>query len=150
MRLPARTETHMSMSVPGYRLFRGLAIVALALGVMLGIAPALGDQERLSTLSDQEAVAVTIYNQNLALVRDERRVTFRAGFNSVAFRDVSGQINAATALLRSVSSPGALTVIEQNFNYDLLTPQKLLDKYVGKYVTVIHTNAATGKETREQ
>jgi hypothetical protein len=140
----------MSMSVPGNRLFRALAAVVLVLGVMIQIAPALGEQERLSTLSDQEAVAVTIYNQNLALVRDERRVTFRSGLNSVAFRDVSGQINAATALLRSVSSPGALSVIEQNFNYDLLTPQKLLDKYVGREVTVIHTNAASGKETREQ
>lgn len=140
----------MSMSVPRYRLFRRLALAVIALGLMLGIAPALGDQERLSTLSDQEAVAVTIYNQDLALVRDERRVTFRAGLNSVAFRDVSAQINAATALLRSVSSPGSLSIIEQNFNYDLLTPQKLLDKYVGKYVIVIHTNSATGRETREQ
>jgi hypothetical protein len=143
-------ETHMSMSVAGHRSFRSLTLVALALAITLGIAPALGDQERLSTLSDQQSVAVTIYNQNLALVRDERRVTFRTGLNSVAFRDVSGQINAATALLRSVSSPGALSVLEQNFNYDLLTPQKLLDKYVGKYVTVIHTNAASGRETREQ
>jgi len=136
----------MSTSVPGYRFVRCLVFIAITFAMMLGILPALGDQERLSTLSDQQAVAVTIYNQSLALVRDERRVTFRMGQNSVAFRDVSAQINAATALLRSVSSPGALSVIEQNFNYDLLTPQKLLDKYVGKYVTVIHTNAATGKE----
>ncbi len=140
----------MSTSVPGYRFVRCLVFIAITFAMMLGILPALGDQERLSTLSDQQAVAVTIYNQSLALVRDERRVTFRMGQNSVAFRDVSAQINAATALLRSVSSPGALSVIEQNFNYDLLTPQKLLDKYVGKYVTVIHTNAATGKETREE
>jgi hypothetical protein len=140
----------MSTSVPGYRLLRCLVIAFITLGVMSGHAPALGNEELLSSLSDQQGVAVTIYNQSLALVRDERRVAFRTGFNSVAFRDVSGQINAATALLRSVSSPGSLSVIEQNFNYDLLTPQKLLDKYVGKYVTVIHTNVATGKETREQ
>jgi hypothetical protein len=140
----------MSMRVLCHRLFCSLAAVTLALGVMVHVTPASGEQERLSSLSDQEAVAVTIYNENLALVRDERRVSFRTGLNSVAFRDVSAQINAATALLRSVSLPGAVSVIEQNFNYDLLTPQKLMDKYVGRYVTVIHTNAASGKETRER
>ncbi len=130
---------------------RSLAIAAFALALSLGNAPALGgDPERLSTLSDQQAVAVTIYNQDLALVRDERRITLSQGYNQLAFRDVSGQINSATALLRSTSFPGALSVVEQNFDYDLLTPEKLLEKYVGRNVTVIHTNPATGKETREE
>jgi hypothetical protein len=140
----------MTIRACGCRYFRSLTLFALALGLALTIAPALGDQERLSTLSDQESVAVTIYNSDLALVRDERRITLSQGLNRLAFRDVSGQMNAATALFRSISNPGALSVIEQNFNYDLLTPEKLLEKYVGKYVTVIHTNSATGKETREE
>ncbi|MDQ6766499.1 MAG: DUF4139 domain-containing protein [Candidatus Eremiobacteraeota bacterium] len=140
----------MTMRAFRHRLWGNLSFAALALALSLGMTPANGDLERLSTLSDQRAVAVTIYNQDLALVRDERRITLAPGFNHLAFRDVSGQINAATALLRSISSPGAVSVMEQNFNYDLLSPQKLLEKYVGKYVTVIHTNPATGKETREQ
>jgi hypothetical protein len=122
---------------------------ALAVSLCLVASSAQAADERSSTQTDQKAVAVTIYNADLALVKDERRITLPAGYSRLAFRDVSAQINPATALLRSLSVPGALGVIEQNFNYDLLTPQKLLDKYVGKMVTVIHTNAATGRETRE-
>ena len=140
----------MSMSVSRQRFCRYLSVATMIVALAAGTPQANADPERLSTLSEQQAVAVTIYNENLALVRDERRLTLGLGFNRLAFRDVSGQINAATALLRSISAPGALSVVEQNFNYDLLTPQKLLEKYVGKYLYVIHTNPATGKETREQ
>ncbi|HEY7985949.1 MAG TPA: DUF4139 domain-containing protein [Methylophilaceae bacterium] len=107
-------------------------------------------EESRSTLQDQQSVAVTIYNDNLALVKDQRRITLNSGANSLAFRDVSALIRPETALLRSISSPGKLSVIEQNFDFDLLTPEKLLEKYVGKTVSVIKTNPATGAETTEQ
>jgi len=106
--------------------------------------------ESRSTLHDQQSVAVTIYNENLALVKDQRKIRLTTGQNALAFRDVSARIRPETALLSSLSSPGKLSVIEQNFDYDLLSPQKLLEKYVGKYVTVIRTNPATGVETSEQ
>lgn len=140
----------MNTSVPRYRFIRNASLAIAAVTVAAAIAPAWGAQEQLSTLAEQQAVAVTIYNQDLALVKDERRITLAEGFSRLAFRDVSGQMNSATALLRSVSAPGALSVVEQNFDYDLLTPQKLLEKYVGRTVTVIHTNPATGKDTREE
>src|SRR5438445_262350 len=82
--------------------------------------------ERPSTLSDQQSVAVTIYNEKLALVKDVRRVTLEPGENRLALREVSGQMRPETALLRSLSHPGSLALIEQNFDFDLLTPAKLL------------------------
>lgn len=106
--------------------------------------------ELRSTLQDQSHVAVTIYNENLALVKDQRAIQFSSGNNALAFRDVSARMRPETALLRSLTSPGKLSVIEQNFDFDLLTPQKLLDKYVGRSVDIIRTNPATGVETTEQ
>jgi hypothetical protein len=106
--------------------------------------------ETRSTLQDQQEVAVTIYNENLALVKDQRKIKLKSGLNSLALRDVSAQIRPETALLRSLTAPGSFSVLEQNFDFDLLTPQKLLEKYVGKPVGVIRTNSATGAETTEQ
>ncbi len=108
-----------------------------------------GAKESRSTLKDQESVAVTIYNSNLALIKDVRKVQLNKGLNAIALRDVSAQIRPETALLRSISTPGSLTLLEQNFDYDLLTPEKMLEKYVGKTVTIIKTNPATGAETSE-
>lgn len=114
------------------------------------IAPAaIAATEMTSTLQDQQSVAVTIYNENLALVKDQRKVGITSGQGALAFRDVSGQIRPETALLRSLSNPGKLNVIEQNFDFDLLTPEKLLEKYVGKTVSVIRTNPATGIDSSE-
>ena len=106
--------------------------------------------EQRSTLADQKSVAITIYNSNLALVKDQRTIKIKSGVSSLAFRDVSAQIRPETALLRSTTAPGSLTVSEQNFDFDLLTPAKLLEKYVGKTVGIIRTNPATGVETSEQ
>jgi hypothetical protein len=103
-----------------------------------------------STLQDQQSVAVTIYNDNLALVKDQRKIRISSGSSTLAFRDVSSQIRPETALLRSLTDTGKLSVTEQNFDYDLLTPAKLLEKYVGKTVNVIRTNIATGVESSEQ
>ncbi|MGA7595483.1 MAG: DUF4139 domain-containing protein, partial [Gallionella sp.] len=106
--------------------------------------------ELRSTLQDQKSVAVTIYNENLALVKDQRKILVGGGQSTLAFRDVSAQIRPETAMLRSLTNPGMLTVLEQNFDFDLLTPQKLLDKYVGKTVNIVRTNPVTGAETSEQ
>ena len=105
--------------------------------------------EQRSTLADQREVAVTIYNENLALVKDLRRLQIKPGASALAFRDVSARLRPETALLRSVSAPGSLGVLEQNFDFDLLTPQKMLEKYVGQTVNVVRTNPTTGAETTE-
>ena len=131
---------------------------ALAVAVMctLPIAPfslgaiALESNEIKSNIQDQQNVAVTIYNNNLALVKDQRKVKLGSGIQKLAIRDVSAQMRPETALLRSLSNPGSFSTLEQNFDFDLLTPEKLLEKYVGKTVTVIKTNPATGEEKAEQ
>ncbi|MGZ8257976.1 MAG: DUF4139 domain-containing protein [Methylotenera sp.] len=107
-------------------------------------------EEIRSTINEQQNVAVTIYNNDLALVKDQRKVKLNSGVKKLAIRDVSAQMRAETALLRSLSHPGGFTTLEQNFDFDLLTPQKLLEKYVGKNVSLVKTNPATGAETVEQ
>lgn len=103
----------------------------------------------VSPLSDQTSVAVTIYNEDLALVKDGRTLNLSNHLNALSFRDVSAQIKPETALLRSLLPNSSLQVLEQNFDFDLLTPQKMLEKYVGQQVSVIRTNPMTGAETEE-
>ncbi|HVE01066.1 MAG TPA: DUF4139 domain-containing protein [Sphingomicrobium sp.] len=95
--------------------------------------------------TSQGNVAVTIYNDNLALVQDVRQLTIPAGRSRQEFRDVSGQIRAETV---SFAAPDT-AIVEQNFDYDLLSPSKLMEKAVGKTVTIVRINPATGAETRE-
>ena len=106
--------------------------------------------ETQSTLNDQQSVAVTIYNGDLALVKDTRKVKLKSGLNTLALRDVSARISPETALLRSINAPDSLTLLEQNFDFDLLTPEKLLEKYVGKTVGLLKIHPTTGEETVEQ
>ncbi|MBL1141204.1 MAG: DUF4139 domain-containing protein [Proteobacteria bacterium] len=105
--------------------------------------------EKRTSLEDQKSVAVTIYNENLALIKDQRTITLDKGFNLLAFRGVSAKMRAETALLRNLNNAG-LNVIEQNFDFDLLTPQKLLEKYVGKQIQIATMNPVTGEEKIEQ
>jgi hypothetical protein len=121
------------------------ALVALALAPQAYAAV----QEKPSTLADQQSVAVTIYNENLALVKDLRRVALEAGRNRLALREVSARMRPETAFLRSLSHPGSLALLEQNFDFDLLTPAKLLEKYVGRDVRIVRTHPTTGAESVE-
>jgi hypothetical protein len=121
-------------------------LVLAMLAIMTTMAWA-GD-ERLSTAQEQTGLAVTIYNGDLALVKDARRVRLDAGENRLAWRDVSARMQPETALLRSLDGK-PLTLLEQNFDFDLLTPHKLLEKSVGEQVRVIKTAPNTGIETIE-
>ena len=94
--------------------------------------------ERPSTLADQRQVNVTIYNSDLALIHDRRRVALERGENRIAWRDVSANLDGTSSLLESVSTPGAVSLLEQNFDFDLLRPSALLAKAVGSTVLVIH------------
>ncbi|MBP6058183.1 MAG: DUF4139 domain-containing protein [Nitrosomonas sp.] len=105
--------------------------------------------EKVSTAQDQENVVITIYNENLALVKDSRKVMLDQNVNRLAWRDVAAQIRPETTLLRNLTAPSQFRLLEQNFDFDLLTPAKLLEKYVGKEITVIRTNSVTGSEASE-
>ncbi len=105
--------------------------------------------EVVSTASDRSGLAVTIYNDNLALVKDTRRVKLGRDFNQLAWREVSAQLRPETAQLRNLSNPAGFRLQEQYFDFDLLTPQKMLEKYVGREVSVIRMHPGTDVETRE-
>jgi hypothetical protein len=124
--------------------------LSFLLFLFLAAPPVFAEPMELrSTLADQQEVAVTIYNENLALVRDQRKVTLQQGENRLALREVSAGIRPETALLRSLDKDAGVRVIEQNFDFDLLTPQKLLEKYVGKKVQVVRMHPQTGEDSYE-
>jgi len=86
------------------------------------------------TREDQKDVMVTIYNGNLGLVKDVRDARFPTGVTEIQFMDVAAQIDPTTVHLKSLTDPAGLKILEQNYEYDLLTSQKLMEKYVGKKV----------------
>ena len=90
-----------------------------------------------TTLADQSDLAVTVYNSNIALVRDVRQLTLPAGDSRLRFMDIAASINPATVHFRSLTEPTKLSALEQNYEYDLLDPNKLLQKYVGREVTLM-------------
>jgi len=98
---------------------------------------AAADETPATTQKDQSDLSVTVYNSNLALVRDVRQITLPSGTFSLRFEDVAAAINPATVHFRSLSEPDRLSVLEQNYEYDLLDPQKLLQKYVGRELTLV-------------
>jgi hypothetical protein len=85
----------------------------------------------------QKELAVTVYNSNIALVRDVRRVRLPDGAVDLRYMDIAAQVNPATVHIVSLTSPKDLNILEQNYEYDLLSPQKLLQKYVGKELTLV-------------
>ncbi|HPO13299.1 MAG TPA: DUF4139 domain-containing protein [Candidatus Hydrogenedentes bacterium] len=93
-----------------------------------------------TTLADQSDVAVTVYNNNRALVRDRRNITLPPGEVSLKFMDVASSIQPETVSIKSLSDPGNLSILEQNFEFDLMSPAKMMEKYVGKDVRLVNQN----------
>lgn len=96
--------------------------------------------------AQNQQLAVTIYNDDLALVQDKRDMDLTGGRQRLEFPGVSGEIRPETV---SLSATG-VAIVEQNFDFDLLTPTKLMEKAVGTTITIIRVNPATGAETRER
>jgi hypothetical protein len=94
-------------------------------------------------------LALTVYNSDLALVRDVRTLQLQRGVTSLRFMDVAATVNPATVHFRSLSEPARLGVLEQNYEYDLLEPDKLLRKFVGRDVTLVRTRQQNGSTTEE-
>ena len=116
-----------------------MSLRAFTILPLLFAAPVLGQ-------SAQGDVSVTIYNNDLALVQDVRQTALPGGKTTVEFPDVSAQIRAETVTLNGTD----FGIVEQNFDYDLLSPNALLRKAVGQMVTVETTNPATGAKTSER
>lgn len=114
---------------------------AMLLG-LLALVPAVA----LAQSSGQGDLSVTIYHSDLGLIQDVRQIAVPAGTSRIEFPDVSAQIRPETVTL----SGDGFGIVEQNFDYDLLSPGALMAKAVGQTVTLLRTNPATGAETRER
>ena len=118
-----------------------IMLVSFLFSIQLGYAAPL-----TSTLKDQQEVAVTIYNSNIGLVKDTRLIDLKPGIHELKFMDVAGKIDPTTVHIKSLINGSSLNVLEQNYEYDLLSPQKLLEKYVGQKVQLATFNNETKKE----
>jgi hypothetical protein len=108
------------------------------------------DSSVAATLKDQTDLAVTVYNSNIALVRDVRQVALPNGAFDLSLLDIAASVNPATVHVRSLSEPNRLGILEQNYQYDLLDPQRLLRKYVGREVTLVRTRQEAGTTRQEE
>jgi len=123
------------------RLIVLITLINFIFSIQLGYAAPL-----TSTLKDQQDVAITIYNSNIGLVKDTRLIDLKPGIHELKFMDVAGKIDPTTVHIKSLINGSSLNVLEQNYEYDLLSPQKLLEKYVGQKVQLATFNNETKKE----
>ena len=116
------------------------SIAPLSVLLLLWLATTAAAAPLSITWEDQREVMVTIYNGNLGLVKDLREVRIPAGATEVWFMDVAAQIDPTTVHLRSMTAPAGLRILEQNYEYDLLSSEKLLEKYVGRRVRLYQSD----------
>ena len=107
-------------------------------------------QDATTTLDDQTELAITVYNSDIALVRDVRNLQLSTGTSNLRFMDIAATVNPATVHFRSLTEPSRVSVLEQNYEYDLLEPDKLLRKYVGRDVTLIRNRSENGTTRQEE
>ncbi len=124
---------------------RLLSLCALATTALTAV-PAVAQTIAPPGQSAQGEVSITIYNNDLALVQDVRNLGFGQGRVRQEFPDVSAQIRPQTVTMTG----DGLSIVEQNFDFDLLSPQALIQAAVGETITLVRTNPATGAETRER
>jgi hypothetical protein len=118
------------------------ALRTLALSALLALT--LTSMGR--ALAQDRDISITIYNEDLALVQERRTIELTGGRQRIEFQNVSASIRPETAALAASD----LTILEQNFDFDLLTPTKLMEKAVGQEITLVRVNPATGAESREK
>ena len=112
--------------------------------------PEGGEQDLTTTLDDQSELAITVYNSDIALIRDVRNLQLARGTGNLRFMDIAATVNPATVHFRSITDPSRVRVLEQNYEYDLLEPDKLLRKYVGREVTLMRTRQDGGSTRQEE
>ena len=135
-----------------------LAACALIAAVGAGLSPETTSNaatpgatgQDATTLDDQVDLAVTVYNSDIALVRDTRNLQLPPGNFDLRFMDIAATVNPATVHFRSLTEPNRVSVLEQNYEYDLLEPDKLLRKYVGRDVTLVRPRQDGGTTRFEE
>ncbi len=110
----------------------------------LFIAPFILFAQQKTT--ERQNVSLTIYNQNMALIRELRMVELKKGINSIIVPDVPETIDGTSMYCESITAPSDFKILEQNYQYDLVHHAKLLEKYVGKEIEFIRYDPSTQKE----
>jgi hypothetical protein len=124
-------------------MMKKLTTLSLSVGLLTWSWPAGAEQ---STQADLKELAVTVYNDNLGLVSEVRNLQLGSGMRELEYADVASSIDATSVSLHSLSAPNDLHILEQNYEYDLLTPSRILEKFVGQEVEM-HTPSAVTKAT---
>jgi len=122
-------------------------LTAFILALALGLPHAAGAAPVAITAADQREIMVTVYNGNLGLVKDVREVRLDGGVIEAHFADVAAQIDPTSVHLRSLTDPSGLRILEQNYEYDLLSSEKLMEKYVGRKVRLYQPNGTYQEAT---
>ncbi len=107
---------------------------------------AAAQEKQVTTQADQYALEITVYNSNLGLVKDQREVKLGTGLQELKFMDVAAQVIPTSVSIKSLQENAPFSILEQNYEYDLLSPRKLLDKYIGKEVKLFSKNPYTERE----
>jgi hypothetical protein len=128
-----------------------LTLTISGLIVRAGVPAAAADgPQDAAAREDQADLAVTVYNSSIALIRDIREFALPAGESDLHFIDIAATVNPATVHFRSLTDPSRVSVLEQNYEYDLLEPEKLLRKYVGREVTLVRVRSENGTTKEDE
>ena len=120
---------------------------ALVLASTIAVAPASGAPPPAVGHDTRTDLAITVYNQDLALVKDTRELALPAGESALRFEDVAAKIDPRTVAVRSLTDPAKLAVVEQNYVFDLISPEKLMEKYVGREVELVESDVRLRSQT---
>jgi len=118
----------------------------ISLLLLVTAGPLSAQEKQVTTQEDQLSLEITVYNSNLGLVKDQRKVKLGTGLQELKFMDVAAQIIPTSVSIKSLQEDEPFSILEQNYEYDLLSPRKLLDKYVGKEVKLFTKNPYTERE----
>ena len=123
-----------------------VSITIAAASIVFAALPAPGQPLKSTTAGDRTSVDLTIYNQNLSLIREERSLTLPRGMSRAILPDIPSTIDGTSLHFLSLTEPGAVRVLEQNYQYDLVHQSKLLERYIGKQIEFVRVNPETNKE----
>jgi len=139
------------MRFQAFSALSGALLLATACGQKLAAVPSAGPTSHSgSDATGSEQVSLTVYNQNFGLVREVRKVHLGTGNVELSYADVAAHIQPETVHLKSLTGEDDVTVLEQNYRYDLLNPDTLLKKYVGKTIKVYRYNEHAGVDEEKR
>jgi len=99
----------------------------------------INEMDRNEMTASAEATSgdteITVYNGGMAFVKEKKEVGLKNGSNSFEFTNVASQIEPTSVLLEDPTN-NKITVLEQQYEYDLVSNSNLLDKYLAKEITV--------------